>query len=94
VTELSHTQPALRPDGPTHGAVDTRQASAHIIDVVLVGGPASLPKELRTRQVASTDRKIKVAHRSGYEHFERETLGDSPNAPVVFSWTGRTRVAE
>jgi Family of unknown function (DUF5988) len=70
--------------------------NAHcVIDVVLEGGPIDLPHDERTRRVWSDERKIKVRFYGGYEHFER---GDSAiegiTGPIVFRWTGRTRIAE
>ncbi|WFE60944.1 DUF5988 family protein [Micromonospora sp. WMMD712] len=66
--------------------------AAGIIDVVLEGGPATLPTELRSHRVSPVEHKIKVRHYGGYEHFERDSGGGE--APVVFRWTGRTRIAE
>lgn len=63
------------------------------IEVILVGGPPDLPVDGRILRIDADRRKVKVAHRGGYEHFER--VGDPPTpAPVEFHWTGRTRVAE
>ncbi|GAA4464179.1 DUF5988 family protein [Phytohabitans houttuyneae] len=76
--------------------IDTPDAMSNgddrvIIQVVLEGGPATLPSELRTHRVASVDDKVKVPHQGGYEHFEYEgAAGDR----TVYRWTGRTRVAE
>lgn len=69
-------------------------ARRDVVDVVLEGGPADLPAELRTNHIDSTRTKIKVEHRGGYEHFERDGPSASDSQPVVFRWTGRTRVAE
>ncbi|SCL72096.1 hypothetical protein GA0070606_5954 [Micromonospora citrea] len=68
--------------------------AAGIIDVVLEGGPADLPADLRSRRVARAEEKIKVRHYGGYEHFERGGAPEAANVPVVFRWTGRTRIAE
>jgi hypothetical protein len=68
--------------------------AAGIVDVVLEGGPANLPADLRSRRVSPNEHKIKVCHHGGYEHFERDASGLAGNAPVVFRWTGRTRIAE
>ncbi|MEU1753550.1 DUF5988 family protein [Micromonospora matsumotoense] len=69
--------------------------AARLIDVVLEGGPGHLPLEWRSRQLAASDQKVKIEHHGGYEHFERDgvAMPDDPQ-PVVFRWTGRTRVAE
>ncbi|MEU9508943.1 DUF5988 family protein [Micromonospora sp. NPDC048170] len=65
-----------------------------IIDVVLEGGPVDLPADLRSRRVARAEEKIKVLHYGGYEHFERGAFPEAVGLPVVFRWTGRTRIAE
>ncbi|BCJ69215.1 hypothetical protein GCM10009779_40330 [Polymorphospora rubra] len=38
--------------------------------------------------------KIKVQYNGGYEHFGRDSPVDVVDVPVVFRWTGRTRIAE
>ena len=58
-----------------------------LVDVVLEGGPGSLPAELRRQRAAAATDTVKVAHRGGYEHFRRDTSG-------AFRWIGRTLVAE
>ena len=68
--------------------------AAGIIDVVLEGGPANLPAELRSHRVSPVAYKIKVRHYGGYEHFERDSVGVNADGPVVFRWTRRTRIAE
>jgi hypothetical protein len=60
------------------------------VEVILVGGPADLPENLRTQRVRRTDDKLKVPYQGGYEHFER-SAGDDPS---TLRWTTRTRVAE
>jgi hypothetical protein len=62
------------------------------VDVVLEGGPATLPAELRSHRVASPEERVKVPHYGGYEHFEWDRCAN--RTPLVFRWTGRTRVAE
>ncbi|MEE3921082.1 DUF5988 family protein [Micromonospora sp. BRA006-A] len=42
--------------------------------------------------MSRAERKIKILYYGGYEHFERGTA--TPVEPVVFRWTGRTRIAE
>ncbi|MEV6927921.1 DUF5988 family protein [Dactylosporangium sp. NPDC051485] len=65
-----------------------------LVEAILEGGPAHFPAELRARQVPHTDEKIKVPHLNGYEHFERDPAARPVDVPIVFRWTGRTRVAE
>lgn len=66
-----------------------------MVDVVLVGGPLDLPDTLRSTRIAATKSgtKIKVAHRSGYEHFEPATERSNSGA-LVFHWAGSTKIAE
>jgi len=66
-------------------------ASSGLLEATLEGGPADLPSELRTQLVQQDQEKVKVAHYGGHEHFERD---ESCTSPVVYRWTGRTRVAE
>ncbi|MFR9779394.1 DUF5988 family protein [Micromonospora sp. MS34] len=67
----------------------------NMIEAVLVGGPNDLPAAVRTQRLPSDGQKVKIHHRGGYEHFERETAGAAPSPdPVIFRWTTRTRVAE
>jgi hypothetical protein len=62
------------------------------IYAVLEGGPADIPSSLRTLyRPPGEERKIKIMHRGGYEHFVRDE--DSPE-PVVFRWITRTEIAE
>jgi len=64
-----------------------------MIDALLEGGPASFGAQLRRRQVPAVVDKVKVPHCGGYEHFERSST-DAGTTPVVFRWTGRTKIAE
>jgi hypothetical protein len=66
------------------------------VDVVLIGGPADLPETERSRKGAIADRKIKIAHRGGYEHFELtgRTRDHGDSARIIFRWTMRTKIAE
>ncbi|MET7671698.1 DUF5988 family protein [Micromonospora luteifusca] len=65
------------------------------IDAILVGGPSDLPTTQRSQRLPQDGQKVKIHHRGGYEHFEREATSTGPmSAPVVFRWTIRTRVAE
>lgn len=65
-----------------------------IVEAVCEGGPRTLPAELRSHRVPLRERKIKVRHYGGYEHFEREGDAVADGTPVVFRWSGRTRIAE
>ena len=58
-----------------------------LVDVVLEGGPASFPAELRRHRAPATVDVVKVVHCGGYEHFQRDGSG-------VFRWTQRTQFAE
>lgn len=66
------------------------------IAIVLVGGPADIPESARPRTAAATERKIKLAHRGGYEHFELvdELASTDEDGRAVFRWTMRTKIAE
>lgn len=68
------------------------------VPAILEGGPTDLPEDLRTRRVVRTDRKVKIPHRGGYEHFELVPRHDGEDAddhaPAVFRWTMRTKIAE
>lgn len=73
----------------------TDNSADDTVDVILVGGPNDLPTAARNQRVPRDGQKVKVHHRGGYEHFEREDAGSRQGpAPVVFRWTTRTRVAE
>jgi hypothetical protein len=78
-----------------NGTSEVKSGDA-LLDVLLEGGPADMPEGLRTRRVADTDYRVKVPHRGGYEHFERddEPSDSARRTPVVFHWTMRTRIAE
>jgi hypothetical protein len=61
---------------------------------VLLGGPDTLPDELRKCRVMLPCEKVKIAHDGGYEHFA-SAAGDSfTDAELIFEWVTRTRVAE
>ena len=68
--------------------------SGYLVDAVLHGGPADLPQEIRAQRVPREEKKLKIAHYGGHEHFERDVAALGEPAEVVFRWTGRTRVAE
>jgi hypothetical protein len=67
-----------------------------VVDAVLEGGPVDLPANLRKLRAVTVDRKIKIEHRGGYEHFERDEGRNTSRetGPVVFRWIARTRIAE
>ncbi|MEU4565114.1 DUF5988 family protein [Micromonospora sp. NPDC023956] len=73
---------------------DIGREAVGIVDAVLEGGPTTLPAELRSHRVPLLEHKIKVSHHGGYEHFERDAAGVADGAPLVFRWSGRTRIAE
>jgi hypothetical protein len=104
MTDSSHSAPTVRPADSIVNGDDRTDLSAGvppissealgIVEAVLEGGPVNLPAELRTHRVSPVADKIKVHHYGGYEHFERDSAGVAGDAPVVFRWTGRTRIAE
>jgi hypothetical protein len=65
--------------------------SVEMVDVRLEGGPTHLPAAMRHQQVSAADHKIKLQYNGGYEHFERTS---SDGIPLVFLWSGSTRIAE
>jgi hypothetical protein len=71
-------------------------SEANSVWAVLVGGPASIPKALRTQTVNPLEQKIKIPHYGGYEHFERTGKLDenTSSRQIVFRWTTRTEMAE
>jgi hypothetical protein len=68
----------------------------HTPNVILVGGPQTIPPEQRIRYVPALDAKVKVPYLSGYEHFAptggRQVV--EGNELGVFTWVGATRIAE
>jgi hypothetical protein len=67
-----------------------------LVDAILLGGPVDIAEAVRRRRVAVTDERIKICHRGGYEHFERDNADGAPGGqrPVVYHWTMHTRIAE
>lgn len=61
------------------------------VDIVLEGGPVTLPAGERNRRGQVDEDRIKVPYYGGHEHFERV---DRHQRPVVYRWITRTRVAE
>ncbi|WP_328348215.1 DUF5988 family protein [Micromonospora sp. NBC_00421] len=82
----------IAPSAPV--GTDISREAGGIVDAVLEGGPTTLPAELRSHRVPLVEHKIKLPHYGGYEHFERDTTGVVDGTPVVFQWSGRTRIAE
>lgn len=79
----------------SYSRCDLSHDSHGTIRVVLKGGPAELPSEMLLEHGVLADRKIKVPHYGGYEHFELVDDGWSePGGMPVFRWTTRTKVAE
>jgi hypothetical protein len=73
---------------------EVNDAPTATIPAVLEGGPNDLPATVRRLRVPADDQKVKIAHRGGYEHFERQTPPTPGDAAVVFHWTTRTKIAE
>jgi hypothetical protein len=77
---------------------DLAQGTSQIdfVPASLEGGPASIPKTSRVQQISPADRKIKILHHGGYEHFERVDAPDGHASlqEIVFRWTMRTEIAE
>jgi hypothetical protein len=73
---------------------ESSAAGTDVVEVVLEGGPAGLPTELRTCRVTRGTDKIKLPYCGGYEHFERLPAESVVGGPVIFRWTQQTRIAE
>jgi Family of unknown function (DUF5988) len=73
---------------------EANDVPAATIPAVLEGGPNDLPATVRSLRVPAEDLKVKIAHRGGYEHFERDTPPPPDATAVVFHWTTRTKIAE
>ncbi len=63
------------------------------VEIVLSGGPAEISRRIRASARELLERKIKIPHRDGYEHFEFAAQLSSA-APITFNWTMRTKIAE
>jgi Family of unknown function (DUF5988) len=63
------------------------------VEIVLSGGPAEITRRMRASVWDLLERKIKIPYRDGYEHFEFAP-GRAGSAPITFSWTMRTKIAE
>ncbi|MEU8327934.1 DUF5988 family protein [Micromonospora sp. NPDC048839] len=66
-------------------------ADGAFVQALLEGGPADFPADLRTQTAAAGQDRIKITYCGGHEHFDRCAGNVSP---VIFRWTGRTRIAE
>jgi hypothetical protein len=60
--------------------------------IILEGGPEGLPRSIGVSPHDLHEGRIKVAHRNGYEHFER--VDEAGSAGSTFRWAMRTRIAE
>jgi hypothetical protein len=72
---------------------DSAATEPDTVSVLLLGGPATFPDNLRRRRCPAEEAKVKVEHYGGHEHFERDDRTAGQN-PVVYRWTTRTRIAE
>jgi hypothetical protein len=68
-------------------------ATDYSVEIALNGGPVEIARRMRASVTEILERKVKVPHRGGYEHFEFAT-DSAGSVPVTFSWTMRTKVAE
>ncbi|GGL11959.1 hypothetical protein Sme01_68410 [Sphaerisporangium melleum] len=67
------------------------------VNIVLVGGPADFLDTARFRLAGTEDQKVKILHKSGYEHFERTAEHyhmDGDCQGLIYRWTTSTRIAE
>ena len=63
------------------------------VEIVLEGGPSDLITPTEVERRALVERKLKIQHRNGYEHFELvDDAGDA--GPVTLRWTMHTKIAE
>jgi hypothetical protein len=67
--------------------------SDDMFEIALYGGPAELARRTRASVKEILEKKIKVPYRGGYEHFEFAS-DPADSAPVTFTWTMRTKIAE
>lgn len=99
MTDLSAPEPTAT---PASRANDSQDFPAYLIslypeaNVVLLGGPPSLPPDKRIKHVSDISDKVKLQLGNRYEHFQPTTevrrFGDRELR--VFFWTDRTYVAE
>jgi hypothetical protein len=91
MTRLSGTAPKVPAD------CACRDDDPSGINVVLVGGPGDFLETARFRRAGQADEKVKVLHKSGYEHFERTMEHyrlEGGCQGLIFRWTTRTMIAE
>jgi uncharacterized protein DUF5988 len=67
---------------------------AEFVTAVLVGAPETFPRDAERLRVRFSTKRLKVPHYGGYEHFERESDTPAGDCEMIYSWVGRTRVAE
>ena len=65
-----------------------------MIEVYLEGGATYMPAEMRRQWAFRDQYKVKVEFCGAHEHFERITPQGATDTPVLFRWTGRTKIAE
>jgi hypothetical protein len=63
-----------------------------MVEVILRGGPAGIPRRFEVTATDVAYGKIKVPYLAGYEHFERDP--EAVGRPELFAWTRRTKIAE
>ena len=63
-------------------------------EALLVGGPRDIAARTTIKRVHADEVKIKIPWNGGYEHFERDGEVVADRTPVVYRWTGRTKIAE
>jgi hypothetical protein len=67
------------------------------IKVLLTGGPLYVTESMRSHEVANLDDSIKIPYGNGYEHFRYEgenNTVENEDTTVLFTWKGRTKIAE
>lgn len=66
------------------------------IKVMLTGGPSYVPESMLRCEVVDLGEPVKLCYGNGYEHFgfSGETVGDGDDSVAVFTWKGRTKIAE
>jgi Family of unknown function (DUF5988) len=72
---------------------DSLTASEDTVEIALHGGPVDIARTVRASAQEILERKIKIPHRDGYEHFEF-AADPASAAPITFRWTMRTKIAE
>jgi hypothetical protein len=76
--------------------VDAQPADDRMIDVILEGGPADMPREMRLPRSRLASSVLKIQRWGGYEHFEcvDEKCYPDNHVSMNFRWTFRTKIAE